>query len=82
MEYHQFADDKYTHPSILMYTMTWNALLRDSVTASMRSHAGWFSINSRNLVVRGTTIKPVVFVKNLGAHFNIHMNMRHHVYAV
>ena len=45
VKYHKFADDPqiYTHPTILM---TWNALLRDSVTASMRPNVAWFSINS------------------------------------
>ena len=35
-----------------------------------------------NLTVGGATIKPVVSVRNLGAHFDTHRSMQHHVGAV
>ena len=53
--------NRYTNHTTLTYLVTWSALFRDSVTASVRS----------SVIVGGVNIKLVVSVMNLGPHFDI-----------
>ena len=51
VNYHKFADDLQiyiyrVYPIVLTCQVTWIALFRDSVTATVKSNVGWLSRNS------------------------------------